>query len=225
MMMGMRYGDEASQAWVSTLFQSMRDRVYEASCDLAEEKGAFPTLVPNAYLQSEFAQRLPRKIRQRIASTGIRNSHLLTIAPTGTISLLANNVSSGLEPVFDYSYQRQMRLEGDETKSYQVEDYAYRVWRSIGQVELPKHFVTTKEVTPAEHLAIQARIQPYIDNAISKTINVPVSSSFEAFSGIYERAYELGLKGCTTYRPNAIRGSVLTSETESESPGTCCMTD
>ncbi len=225
MMMGMRYGDEKSQAWLSNLFQRLRDQVYETSCDLAEEKGAFPALVPNAYLQSDFAQRLPPSIRQRIASTGIRNSHLLTIAPTGTISLLANNVSSGLEPVFDYNYQRKMQLEGDEAKSYQVEDYAYRVWRSTGQLALPKHFVTAREVTPAEHLAIQASIQPYIDNAISKTINVPELCPFEEFSGIYEQAYKLGLKGCTTYRPNPIRGRVLTRGTRSESSGVCCMTD
>lgn len=224
-MMGMRYGDQASQEWISKLFQTMRDTAYDASCDLVQERGAFPSLIADAYLQSAYARRLPRRIRQRIASTGIRNSHLLAIAPTGTISLLANNLSSGLEPVFDYSYQRDIRLDGGGAKSVPVEDYAYWLWRSTGQQEMPTHFVTAKEIKPSEHLVIQACIQPYIDNAISKTINVPETTELEAFSGLYEQAYSLGLKGCTTYRPNEIRGSVLTSERATLGPEACCMTD
>jgi ribonucleoside-diphosphate reductase alpha chain len=225
MMLGMRYGDEASQQWIVQLFQSLRDGLYHASCDLADEKGAFPSLMPDAYLESGFARRLPDAIRKRIATRGIRNSHLLAIAPTGTISLLANNLSSGLEPVFDYNYQRTMLMGDGESKSVQVEDYAWRVWRSMGQSLMPKHFVTAKEVAPEDHLAIQARIQPYIDNAISKTINVPESCPFEGFGAIYEQAHKLGLKGCTTYRPNTIRGSVLSSGADMKDPDSCCMTD
>ena len=226
MMLGMRYGDEKSLGWLDQLFKSLRDAVYQASCDLADEKGVFPALIPEDYLESGFAKRLPPYIRRRIAESGLRNSHLLAIAPTGTISLLANNLSSGLEPVFDYSFQRKLLSDKEEPSLAQVEDYAWKIWRQTGSTAIPKHFVTSKEVTPEEHLSILARIQPYIDNAISKTINVPESCPFEMFSNIFGRAYELGLKGCTTYRPNAIRGQVL-SGSQSEAPGqlTCCMTD
>ncbi len=225
MMLGMRYGDEASQQWVAQLFHSLRDAVYQASCDLAEEKGAFPSLIPEAYLKSDYAQRLPDEIRQRIATRGIRNSHLLAIAPTGTISLLANNLSSGLEPVFDYCYQRMLRTGEDKTESVELEDYAWRAWRSTGRKDIPLHFVTAKDVAPEDHLSIQARIQPYIDSAISKTINVPESCPFEGFSAIYQQAFELGLKGCTTYRPNAVRGQVLSRTEGEQGPASCCMTD
>ena len=225
MMLGMRYGDAASQEWVAQLFQSLRDEVYLASCDLADEKGIFPVLIPEAYLESDFSKRLPEKIRNRIAQSGLRNSHLLAIAPTGTISLLANNLSSGLEPVFDYSFQRSLHTERGETALVQVEDFAWQAWRATGATRRPRHFVTTGEVTPGDHLAIQARIQPYIDNAISKTINVPENYPFNVFADIFDRAYELGLKGCTTYRPNAIRGQVLSRESEEQGALTCCMTD
>lgn len=225
MLLGMRYADQASQQWVAQLFESLRNTVYEASCDLAQEKGAFPSLEPQAYLESDFALRLPDGIRRRIATQGIRNSHLLAIAPTGTVSLLANNLSSGLEPVFDYCYQRMVRIGKGEPESVQLEDYAWRVWRSTGRTDIPPHFVTAKEVPPEGHLALQAKIQPYIDNAISKTINVPESCPFEGFSGIYQQAYDLGLKGCTSYRPNSTRGQVLSSAMQASDPTACCMTD
>jgi ribonucleoside-diphosphate reductase alpha chain len=226
LMLGMRYGDEVSQRWVARLFQSLRDVVYHASCDLAQEKGAFPALLPEAYLKSDYMQRLPEVIRKRIADSGIRNSHLLALAPAGTISLLANNLSSGVEPIFDFSYQRRLRLGEGEAAPVEVEDYAWRVWRRLGHTDRPSHFVTARDLTPEDQLSIQAQIQPSIDNAISKTINVPANCPFEGFSSIYRQAYQLGLKGCTSYRPNPIRGQVLSRTREERSdPSSCCMTD
>jgi ribonucleoside-diphosphate reductase alpha chain len=225
MMLGMRYGDAASLEWVGRLFQRLRDSAYHASCDLAQEKGAFPLLIPEAYLAGDFAQRLPEELRRRIAEEGIRNSHLLAIAPAGTISLLANNISSGLEPVFDYAYQRTLRLAEESYQQVGVEDYAWHQWQSLGAEAMPPHFVTARELSPEDHLAIQGRIQPYIDNAISKTINVPESVDFERFSTLYQQAYVLGLKGCTTFRPNPIRGHVLVSEPATHQKESCCMTD
>jgi ribonucleoside-diphosphate reductase alpha chain len=225
MMLGMRYGDEASLDWVDRLFRLMRDSAYHASCDLAQERGAFPLLRTEDYLAGGYAQRLPVELRQRIAARGIRNSHLLAIAPTGTISLLANNLSSGLEPIFDYHYQRNLRNPDGTMQQVSLEDFAWRLWRAKGEDALPGHFVTAREIAPEDHLAMQARIQPYIDNAISKTINVPESFDFERFSSIYQQAYRLGLKGCTTFRPNPIRGDVLSSEPPNHSAESCCMTD
>jgi ribonucleoside-diphosphate reductase alpha chain len=225
MMLGMRYGDENSLGWVDHLFRGLRDRVYHASCDLAEEKGSFPSLSPIAYLSGAYLQRLPVEIHRRIAAQGIRNSHLLAVAPTGTISLMANNLSSGLEPVFDYTYQRMLRDGDEDFKQIHVVDYAWHQWRLLEQQEMPDYFVTARDVSPETHLAMQARIQPYIDNAISKTINVPESYDFERFSSIYQQAYRLGLKGCTAFRPNPIRGKVLSSKPGGEEKVSCCMTD
>jgi ribonucleoside-diphosphate reductase alpha chain len=225
MMLGMRYGGKASLDWVDHLFRQLRDKAYHTSCNLAEEKGRFPLLDLEAYLAAAYTQRLPVKLRQRIATQGIRNSHLLAIAPTGTISLLANNLSSGIEPVFDYVFQRTLRQGDSGFKQVQVEDYAWHLWRSKEQEEMPTAFVTARDVSPEDHLTIQGRIQPYIDNAISKTINVPEFYEFERFSAVYQQAYRLGLKGCTTYRPNPIRGQVLSSKPVMQQQASCCMTD
>jgi ribonucleoside-diphosphate reductase alpha chain len=225
MMLGMRYADQASLAWVDALFALLRDSAYHASCDLAEEKGSFPKLEPASYLQGDNAQRLPAELRQRIATRGIRNSHLLAIAPTGTISLLANNVSSGLEPMFDFTYRRSLRLADGSIEQVELDDYAWRLWRAQGETTRPYHFVTAKDIPPQDHLAMQAAIQPYVDNAISKTINVPQAFGFESFSSIYEDAYRLGLKGCTTFRPNRIRGNVLGEAAGKQDGESCCMTD
>jgi ribonucleoside-diphosphate reductase alpha chain len=225
LMLGMRYGDEDSLSWIDWLFNNLRDTAYDASCDLAQEKGAFPLFRAEAYLEGAYVQRLPADLRQRIAEGGIRNSHLLAIAPTGTISLLSNNVSSGLEPVYNYAYQRNIRAADGSLNRVSVADYAWQLWQTGGEASLPNHFVTAKEVAPEAHLAVQARIQPYIDNAISKTIQVPESFEFERFSLIYQQAYLLGLKGCTTFRPNPIRGNVLSCEPPDRSVELCCMTD
>jgi ribonucleoside-diphosphate reductase alpha chain len=225
LMLGMRYGDEDSLSWVDWLFGNLRDRAYHASCDLAQEKGAFPLFKPEAYLAGAYVQRLPMDLRQRIAEGGIHNSHLLAIAPTGTISLLSNNVSSGLEPVYDYTYQRNIRAADGSLNRVSVADYAWQLWQARGESSRPDHFITAKEVGPEAHLALQARIQPYVDNAISKTVQVPESFDFERFSSIYQQAYLLGLKGCTTFRPNPIRGKVLSCEPPDRSAELCCMTD
>jgi ribonucleoside-diphosphate reductase alpha chain len=225
MLLGMRYGDEASLNWADRLLKRLRDSAYHASCELAQEKGVFPLFRAKAYLAGAYAQRLPAELRRRIGEEGIRNSHLLAIAPAGTISLLANNVSSGLEPVFDYAYHRVIRASDGSLKRVSVVDYAWRLWRAGNETSLPEHFVTAKEVAPEDHLAMQARVQPYIDNAISKTIHVPESFDFERFSLIYQQAYQLGLKGCTTFRPNPIRGKVLIHEPSPRTAELCCMTD
>lgn len=225
MMLGMRYGDELSLNWIDRLLKLLRDSAYHASCELAEEKGAFPLFHCEDYLAGAYVQRLPAELRQRIAVRGIRNSHLLAIAPTGTTSLLANNLSSGLEPVFDYAYQRTLRSPDGSLKQVPLEDFAWWLWHSQVEEAMPIHFVTAREIAPEDHLAMQARIQPYIDNAISKTINVPESLDFERFSSIYQQAYRLGLKGCTTFRPTPIRGNVLNSESPIHSAEPCCMTD
>jgi ribonucleoside-diphosphate reductase alpha chain len=224
-MLGLRYGEVESLEFVDSLFRGLRHCAYESSCDLAQEKGGFPTLQPEAYLQGEYVQRLPDALRERIAAGGIRNSHLLAIAPTGTISLLANNISSGLEPVFGYEYLRNIRLEEGRVEQVKVSDFAWRAWRSLDREALPESFVTAMEIPPETHLAMQAAIQPYIDNAISKTINVPLDYGFEGFSSIYQQAYDLGLKGCTTFRPNPIRGDVLCDEKPNAQPDGCCVVD
>lgn len=225
MMLGFCYGDDNSLAFVESLFRRLRDCAYESACDLAQEKGSFPLLQPDAYLAGPYLQRLPDALCARIAAHGIRNSHLLAIAPTGTISLLANNISSGLEPVFGYEYQRNIRRPEGGMEQVKVSDFAWRRWHSLGDEALPAHFVTAMEIAPERHLAMQAAIQPFIDNAISKTINIPVGYSFEQFSSIYQQAYDLGLKGCTTFRPNPVRGDVLSDEKPDLQPDGCCIVD
>jgi ribonucleoside-diphosphate reductase alpha chain len=182
--------------------------------DLAREKGAFPLFDTGEYLARPFIQALPDDIRSGIAQHGIRNGLLTSIAPTGTISLFAGNVSSGIEPVFAYSYNRRVLLPDGSHSEETVSDYAVRAFRArFGEdTALPDYFVSAQTLAPEDHLAVQAAAQKYIDSSISKTINVPASLSFEAFKGIYARAYALGCKGCTTYRPNAVTGAVLAVE-------------
>jgi ribonucleoside-diphosphate reductase alpha chain len=159
-----------------------------------------------------------------MARVGLRNSHLTAIAPTGTISLLANNVSSGLEPVYDFALTRRV-LERDGTyASHELVDYAMARWRhSQGTTQPPETFVSAHQLAPAAHLAMQAALQPHVDNSISKTINVPRDYAFEDFKDIYRQAYDLGLKGCTTFRPNPVTGEVLTAATaEGEAAPHCC---
>jgi len=157
---------------------------------------------------------LPPDIYNAIAQHGIRNALLTSIAPTGTISLFADNVSSGVEPVFAFSYKRKILQPDGSRREETVEDYAVRVFRAKfgADAALPDYFVNAQTIAPSDHLAVQAAAQPFIDSAISKTINVPASISFEDFSHVYLEAYELGCKGCTTYRPNAVTGSVLSVE-------------
>jgi ribonucleoside-diphosphate reductase alpha chain len=195
---------------------------YHASIDLAREKGAFPFFEAGAYLKGAFVARLPEDIRQGIAQHGIRNSHLIAIAPTGTISLVANNVSSGLEPIFDLSYRRSIIERDGSRAEHDVDDYAYALWREQGGTEVPGTFVTAHGISPEDHLAMQAALQPYIDNSISKTINIPVDYPFEQFRELYGSAYAQGLKGCTTFRPNPVTGSILTTGVKLDQATPCC---
>jgi len=221
LMLGLRYDSTAGRDTARQLMQALRDCAYRASVELAREKGAFPFFERDAYLASPFVLRLPADIRDGIATHGIRNSHLTAIAPTGTISLLADNVSSGLEPVFDWSYRRRLLERDGHYREYEVSDYAWRLWRELhGDAPLPPHFVTAGQLEPQEHLAMQAALQPYVDSAISKTVNVPADYPFERFQSIYREAHRLGLKGCTTFRPNPVTGAVLQAAEPSASH--CC---
>lgn len=209
LMMGMRYGDHQSLELVDQVMQTVCHTAYRTSIDLAREKDSFPLLNKEAYLAAPFVRDLPEDIRQDIARHGIRNSHLIAIAPAGTISLLAGNVSSGLEPVFDLGYQRHMVVD-DGYRTVTVQDFAYRLWRSKqDNTDLPDHFVTARDVSPHTHLEVQSVLQKHVDNAISKTINVPPDLPFEEFCSLYHAAYRIGLKGCTAFRPNPVRGEVL----------------
>jgi ribonucleoside-diphosphate reductase alpha chain len=206
-----KYGSPQSldliESWLATLSHS----AYRASVDLAREKGAFPLFDADEYLSRPFIRALPEDVRTGIAEHGIRNGLVTSIAPTGTISLFAGNVSSGIEPVFAYDYGRRVLLPDGSSREETVSDYAVDALRArFGeQTALPDYFVTAQTLAPDDHLAVQAAAQKYIDSSISKTINVPASISFDAFKDIYAHAYELGCKGCTTYRPNAVTGSVL----------------
>ena len=211
---GLRYGGAAAVQRTETWMRVIRDAAYDASIDLAAEKGAFPLFDRTAFLARPFIQALPEALRTGIGRYGIRNALLTSIAPTGTISLFADNVSSGIEPVFAFSYTRNV-LQTDGTRlAESVSDYAYRLFRNkFGpDAVLPEAFVDAQTLTPADHLAMQAVAQRYVDSAISKTINCPADISFEAFRDIYTQAYALGCKGCTTYRPNDITGAVLSVE-------------
>jgi len=204
-MMKVKYGTKESLELAGKIMETIRDVAYDASIDLAVEKGEFPLLDRERYLEGEFIKTLPEKIRKRIKEFGIRNSHLISIAPTGTISLLAGNVSSGLEPVFALSFTRRFRTgNDDEYEERKVADYAYRLFSEIysENTEKPDYFVTTDKVVPRQHVDMQAHLQKYVDSSISKTINVPNDFPFDEFKDIYLYAYEQGAKGCTTFRPN-----------------------
>ena len=194
---------------------SLRNAAYRASIELAREKGGFPLLDAKRYLQSGFARRLPHDIRQAIANDGIRNSHLLSIAPTGTTSLaFADNASNGIEPPFAWTYSRRKRRPDDSMKEYEVEDHAYRLFKMQGGevARLPSYFVGALQMSADEHVAMLEAVQPYVDAAISKTVNVPRDYPFEAFKGLYLRAWRAGLKGLATYRPNDVTGTVLSAD-------------
>ncbi len=223
-MLGLHYASPQARELAARIMATLRDTAYRASIALAREKGAFPALEVDRYLAGRYAEGLPADIREGIGRYGIRNSHLNAIAPTGTVSLLAGNVSSGIEPVFDYHYRRRVLTENGTSEAFEVSDPAWRLFRERHpQAPLPDYFVTALELDPEAHLAMQAALQPYVDNAISKTINIPEDYPYHRFRQVYAQAYELGLKGCTTYRPNPITGAVLESEAERASH--CCHID
>jgi ribonucleoside-diphosphate reductase alpha chain len=223
-MLGHGYGDPAGRERAATAIRTIRDSAYRASVALAREKGAFPFLDRKQYLAGEFVRRLPEDIRAAISRDGIRNSHLTAVAPTGTISLLANNISSGLEPVYDFCYTRKLREPDGRHSEHALTDYAFSLWRLAGKTELPPTFVTAAQLNPTAHLAMQAALQPFVDSSISKTINVPREFAFGDFKNIYEQAYDQGLKGCTTFRPNPVTGTVLAATGEAAASH-CCNLD
>ena len=211
-MLGLHYTHADARTLAGEVMRRICYTAYRTSAALAREKGPFPFFDAGPYLDGRFIAALPADIRDAVARDGIRNSHLTAIAPAGTISLLANNVSSGLEPVFDFNYRRRVLGEDGAYAEYEVEDFACALWRSLHpRTPLPETFVNAAGVAPEEHLAMQGALQPYVDNSISKTINVPEQFGFEQFRGIYERAHAMGLKGCTTFRPNRITGAVLSA--------------
>ncbi|MBI3504088.1 MAG: adenosylcobalamin-dependent ribonucleoside-diphosphate reductase [Proteobacteria bacterium] len=211
MMCKSRYGSEGAVALTERWMMLIRKAAYRASVDLAKEKGAFPLFDREKFLQGPAIEALDEETREGIAAHGIRNALLTSIAPTGTISLMADNVSSGLEPVFSFSYTRNVLMPDGTRREEEVSDHAYRLYKRMfgDNAQLPDYFVDAQRLTPAEHVVMQAAVQKYIDASISKTINCPEDMSFDAFKDIYLQAYALGCKGCTTYRPNDITGSVL----------------
>jgi ribonucleoside-diphosphate reductase alpha chain len=212
-MLGVRYGSGEAERLAGRWMAIIEQAAYTTSAELAATKGSFPLYRAEPFLASPNVARLAPEVRALISRHGIRNGCLTSIAPTGTISLLAGNVSSGIEPIFDLSYRRRFREAGEEVREETVEDYAYRLYRAHAgpAAEVPPSFVSAAQLTPREHLRMQAAVQAHVDSSISKTINCPADIPFEAFETIYEEAFALGLKGCTTFRPNAVTGSVLAS--------------
>lgn len=206
-----RYGSDESVELINSWLGTLERAAYLASTVLAKEKGAFPLFDKDKYLEGQHIARLDEDVKEAIAEHGIRNALITSIAPTGTISLFADNVSSGIEPVFSYSYQRKVLLEDGTKKTEVVSDYAYNLYLDGGgdPDDLPDYFVSTQTLNPEDHVRVQAAAQRHIDSSISKTINCPEDISFEDFKNIYLNAFESGCKGCTTYRPNDITGSVL----------------
>jgi ribonucleoside-diphosphate reductase alpha chain len=213
--LGLPYGSEAARKTAAEWVAIIQNAAYRASAALAAEKGAFPLYDADAFLAQPNVARLEEDVRSAVAANGVRNGCITSIAPTGTISLLAGNVSSGIEPVFDFAYRRRILGDGGAESEETIEDYAYREYRATfgSTAPLTDAFVTADTLSPAEHIGMQAALQPFVDSAISKTINCPENISFEDFRGIYRHAFDLGLKGCTTYRPNAVTGAVLSKST------------
>ena len=224
-MCGARYGSADAVALTQTWLRAMQRSAYLASTELAREKGAFPLFDKEQYLAGETIGGLDMDVKDAIAEHGIRNALLTSVAPTGTISLFADNISSGLEPVFSFTYRRQVLMPDGSRREEEVSDYAFRLYKRLKGADTPltNAFVDAQSLSPEDHLVMQSTVQQFIDSSISKTINVPEDTSFEVFKDIYMQAYELGCKGCTTYRPNEVTGSVLSlsanekkKQTESE---------
>jgi ribonucleoside-diphosphate reductase alpha chain len=220
LMIGLRYGSEAAARQTEVWMKRVARSAYLASVDLAKEKGAFPLFDADKFLASGNMMQMDEDVREAIRAHGIRNALLTSVAPTGTISLYAGNVSSGIEPVFAYAYTRKVLQKDGSRTEEEVVDYAVQMWRDKhGDAALPDHFVNAQTLPPLDHVRMQAAAQRWVDSSISKTINCPEDISFEAFKDVYMAAWDQGCKGCTTYRPNAVTGSVLTvSEKADEAP-------
>ncbi|MGF6879179.1 adenosylcobalamin-dependent ribonucleoside-diphosphate reductase [Paraburkholderia sp. MM5477-R1] len=212
-MLGLRYNSQEGRDFAVRIARLMRDEAYRASVELAKERGAFELFDAARYLEAgTFASRLPDDIQQAIRRDGIRNSHLLSIAPTGTVSLaFADNASNGIEPAFSWTYTRVKVMADGGRESFDVEDYAYRLYRELGGdvSRLPDYFVSALQMSARDHLDMMAAVQPYVDTSISKTVNVPADYPFDAFESLYFDAWKSGLKGLATYRPNDTLGAVL----------------
>jgi ribonucleoside-diphosphate reductase alpha chain len=223
-MLGLRYDTDEARTFAADITRIMRDEAYLASIDLSIERGKFPLLDCDKYLAApRFASRLPDEIKDKIRKHGLRNSHLLSIAPTGTISLaFADNASNGIEPAFSWFYTRKKRMMDGSTKDYPVEDHAWRVFKQQGGdvKKLPPAFVTALEISAIDHMKMVAAVAPFIDTSISKTVNVPADYPYEDFKDLYTEAWKAGLKGLATYRPNSVLGSVLsvTPEKKEDQP-------
>ena len=229
-MMGKRYDTLEAREAATRISEFMRDRAYLASVELAKERGAFPLFNADMYLSGgNFASRLPAEVKEQIRKHGIRNSHLLSIAPTGTISLaFADNASNGIEPPFSWMYTRKKRMADGTFKEYAVEDYAWRYYKFQGgdTAKLPDYFVTALDISAQAHKDMVAAVAPYIDTSISKTVNVPEDYPYADFEDLYMAAWKAGLKGLATYRPNAVLGSVLSVESaEKKKPQDVVISD
>jgi ribonucleoside-diphosphate reductase alpha chain len=212
-LLNLKYNSEAGRQMAAQIAERMRNAAYEASVALAQEKGAFPLFNVKGYLaEGTFASRLPKALQTKIRQHGIRNSHLISIAPTGTVSLaFADNASNGIEPAFSWTYTRKKREADGSTREYTVQDHAWRLFHQLGGQpnELPESFVSALEMSAEDHIAMMKAVQPFVDTAISKTVNVAADYPFEDFKQLYLQAWGHGLKGLATYRPNSILGSVL----------------
>ncbi|BCQ25627.1 adenosylcobalamin-dependent ribonucleoside-diphosphate reductase [Caballeronia sp. NK8] len=224
-MLGLRYDEQEGRDFATRVARTMRDEAYRASVELAKERGKFPLFDAKRYLEEgTFASRLPDDIKSAIREHGIRNSHLLSIAPTGTVSLaFADNASNGIEPAFSWTYQRTKRMADGSRQTFAVEDHAYRLYREMGGDvnALPAYFVSALEMSAHDHMEMMAAVQPFVDTSISKTVNVPADYPFDKFQDLYFEAWRRGLKGLATYRPNETLGAVLSvtpAETPSDSP-------
>ncbi len=218
LMTGLRYGSEEAARRTARWLRRIARAAYLASAHLAAEKGAFPLFDRDAFLASGSLARMDEDVRAAIADSGIRNALLTSVAPTGTISLYAGNVSSGIEPVFAYAYRRKVLQRDGARTEEEVVDYAVQLWRErFGDADLPAHFVNAQTLTPLDHVRMQAAAQEWVDSSISKTINCPADIAFDDFKDVYMAAWDQGCKGCTTYRPNDVTGSVL-SVAEQKAP-------
>jgi ribonucleoside-diphosphate reductase alpha chain len=215
-MCGLRYGSAAAVAATESWLGAIQREAYLASCTLAAEKGPFRRFDCERYLAGETVMGLDEEVRVQITQHGIRNALLTSVAPTGTISLFADNVSSGIEPVFSFRHIRNVLMPDGTRREEEVTDYAYRLFRRVkGELApLPEYFIDAQVLTPEDHVVMQAAVQKYVDSSISKTINVPADIPFERFKDVYLQAYTLGCKGCTTYRPNEVTGAVLAAKPE-----------
>jgi ribonucleoside-diphosphate reductase alpha chain len=219
LMVGLRYGSEEAAKVTELWMHAIARSAYLASVDLAKEKGAFPLFDAEGVLASGNMAQMDKDVRDAIARHGIRNALLTSVAPTGTISLYAGNVSSGIEPVFAYAYTRKVLQKDGSRTEEEVVDYAVRLWREKhGDAPLPDHFVNAQTLPPLDHVRMQAAAQKWVDSSISKTINCPEDISFDAFKEVYMAAWDQGCKGCTTYRPNDVTGSVLTVSEKQTAP-------